>query len=295
MNFNFNAKYIFLTYPQCSASKEEILDHIQTLHQVKDYIVCEEKHEDGSPHIHAVLHFHTKVHTRDPKHFDYGGFHPHIKSPRDSGGIQRCIEYCKKEGNYLSSFKETIGKRAILAQKILEEGTITKKLILENPEIIFLNHSSVKQWLGYVQPKPILPPGTSVLKLRHIWLYGTSNTGKTYWLYNYLNGYDSPQEIPLNNDFSHIDESTDLLYIDEYKGTLTVQQINKLCDGYTRLNTKGSSTRILNPTICIVSNYSIRDCYQKIDDMIYQTLLNRFIEYDAQFKLPPFRRSIIKN
>ena len=103
-----------------------------------------------------------------------------------------------------------------------------------------------------------------------------------------------PEEIPDNNDHRNFSDQTDCAYADEYRGQFTVQYLNKLCDGGTQLNTKGSSTRIAYPVVVIVSNYSIREVYPKISDKIYETLTNRFIEYDSSFNLPAFPKFIIK-
>lgn len=289
MPFNFNQKNVLLTYSQCPVSKEEILSHLQALHEVGSYTISQEKHGDGNFHIHALITFATKLHTRSERYFDLGVWHPNIKPLKTKRDVVQARAYVIKDGEYITNVQEVLGKRAILAKAILDEGKITKKLIVQNPEIIFLNYSSISQWLAIVRSERSEIPQIETQKKRHIWLTGVSNSGKTYWLRNYLSLCSFPQEIPTNNDYGHIDRDVDCLYHDEYKGALTVQQLNKLCDGYTRLNTKGSSTWISNPTVVIVSNFTIRDCYSKIEDVLIDSLLNRFQIYDASYSLPRMR------
>ena len=54
--------------------------------------------------------------------------------------------------------------------------------------------------------------------------------------------------------------------MDEFKGQLTVQELNQICDGGAKMNTKGGST-VLHPvcTVWICSNYSIERCYSKVE------------------------------
>lgn len=294
MPFDFNAKNVFLTYPQCPLSKEEVLQSLQAKHEVSSYTVSEEKHSDGTPHVHALIVFSKRLHTSNERYFDLGVYHPNIKTLKTKSDVSRTHTYVIKDGQFITNFEKSTGKRAQLAQDIIAEGKITKKFIIEHPEVIFLNYTSISKWLGhFIPPRKALEVISQ--KRRHIWLDGPSNSGKTTWLYAYLSLCESPEEIPTNNDFVHVNDQTDTLYIDEYKGNLTVQSLNKLCDGNTRLNTKGGSTIISSPTIVVVSNYTIRQCYSKVEDFILDTLFNRFIQYDSSIKLPPMPRFIIKN
>jgi len=279
MPFNFNAKNVLLTYPQCPLSKEEVLEKLQAMHKVRTYTISEEKHSDGSPHIHAVICLDKRFHSSNERCFDLDArYHPNIKTLQRQDDVQRATDYVRKDGQFITNIQKVVNARALLAQTILEAGCITKKLILENPSIIFLNHSSITSWLNHVKKDAISIP-QDFKKRRHLWVTGPSNSGKTYWLREFIKGCSDPQEIPANNDYAHVSPDTDCLYVDEYKGSLTVQSLNRLCDGFTRLNTKGGSTRINAPTVVVVSNYDIRGCYPKVDDTIYETLTNRFIEF----------------
>lgn len=97
--FRINAKSVFLTYPQCDLTKELMMNYLASLkHECSYIIVCEEKHEDGSPHLHAVLKFKKKVDIRSESFFDINGFHPNIQTTKN---INASIQYCKKEKCYL--------------------------------------------------------------------------------------------------------------------------------------------------------------------------------------------------
>lgn len=280
MTFRINAKNFFLTYPHCN------LDLERFIHSADKYIIAREQHADGTDHIHCFLHYDVKKNIRSQNHFDVEAYHCNIQSCRSISGV---LSYVTKGCNYITNMSEdeikqgsVLSKRQILAQTILEEG-LTHKLIKFNPEVIFLNFENTHKWLElYSRFRATAPPERPLDKRRHLWIYGPSNTGKTLSLDRFKRGKRC-FEIPGNNDWRGA-ETAEILWSDEYKGHLTVQQLNRLCDGNASLNTKGGSTHIYYPTILIVSNYSIRDCYSKLEDSILLTLYNRFTEYESPLR-----------
>lgn len=281
--FNIDARKFLLTYPQCTLDKETLLTSLQSLGEIKWYTVCIEPHSDGTPHLHACVHYSRKIHSTNSRFFDIGQYHPNIQTLKTAADFQRSEAYCRKHGDFVSNVDTKISKRTLLAKRILEYGKITRELIEENPEIIFCNYASISSWLADFGPKKVkLSYPTN--KKRHYWLYGPSNCGKTYQLRQFLEDKNSC-EIPINDDY-RCNDQTQVLWADEYKGNITVQALNRLCDGNTQLNKKGGSTHILFPIIVICSNFSIRDCYPKVNDDIYNTLTNRFIEIDLSKEQP---------
>jgi len=99
-NFRLSAKSVFLTYPQCPAPKEELLTFLVTLVPQPEYVmVSHEKHEDGSPHLHALLTFTKKVEKRNADvWFNFGAYHPNIQGCRST---QKCYDYVKKDGDFI--------------------------------------------------------------------------------------------------------------------------------------------------------------------------------------------------
>lgn len=92
-SFTFAAKTIFLTYPQCTLSKEDLLTALHELFTITDYCICEETHADGAPHLHAFLKLASRIQRSDARFADIQGFHPNITAPRS---IKAVIEYIKK-------------------------------------------------------------------------------------------------------------------------------------------------------------------------------------------------------
>lgn len=279
-NFRFCAKNVFLTYPHCG------LDLNKFMFNANKFLIAKELHQDGDPHIHCFLHFENKINTYNQKYFDIEGYHPNIQSCRNPGNV---MAYVRKGGNFFTNMTEEemkkgtlLGKRELLAEKILEHG-LTKKLICECKEVIFLNYENTKKWLelwtgpkNYISERPLD-------KRRHIWIHGLSNTGKTRSLDRFLRN-KTVCEIPTNNDWRGA-EYAEIIYSDEYDGFLSIQQLNRLCDGNTKLNTKGGTTSISYPTIIIVSNFNISTAYPKASLVEIQSLHNRFIQYESPLSM----------
>nr|QHU79563.1 replication associated protein [Opuntia virus 1] len=105
--FRINAKNIFLTFPKCSLTKEQALDQLKTLQtptNIKFIRVCEEHHQDGSPHLHVLIQFEGKFQTQNKRFFDLRHpnssiqFHPNIQAAKSSSDVK---SYMEKERCFL--------------------------------------------------------------------------------------------------------------------------------------------------------------------------------------------------
>lgn len=291
--FHFNARTAFLTYPKATFSKELLLERLREIKPIQDYIIASEAHIDGTPHLHAVIRWESKFHTTDQRAFDVEGFHPHIKTLKTTADFTRTVKYVEKDGDFIGNLIEKVTPRQQLAKALITEG-LTPKFIRDHPEIIFTNFNSVKSWLNALRPD--VPRPLTEVKLSGIWLYGPSNSGKSTWLWAYLKSLEPElfAEIVENNDFGHVTPRTVVFYADEYRGHLTVQQLNRLSDGHTILNTKGGSVSIGKPVVIIVSNFTMREVYKNVSDDIFRTLENRFRQYDSSINMPRFPTYSIK-
>lgn len=104
--FRWQGKHVFLTYPHCDASKDELL-HYWTTHEwtLSFGVVSREAHADGTWHLHALLGFDAKHHTRNSRAFDlhHAGrvYHPNIAPARTIADIGRIATYVRKHGDYV--------------------------------------------------------------------------------------------------------------------------------------------------------------------------------------------------
>ena len=88
--FQYNNKSIFLTYPQCPITKEEMLEHLKerarpvATNQLFKACIGQEKHEDGGLHLHICAWYTNPLRFRKPDHMDIKApdgtwYHPNIR------------------------------------------------------------------------------------------------------------------------------------------------------------------------------------------------------------------------
>nr|AEY77461.1 Rep [Chilli leaf curl virus] len=107
--FNINAKNYFLTYPNCSLTKEEALSQLQNLETPVNKLfirVCRELHENGEPHLHVLVQFEGKYQCTNNRFFDLisptrsAHFHPNIQRAKSSSDVKGYVE---KDGDFIDS------------------------------------------------------------------------------------------------------------------------------------------------------------------------------------------------
>lgn len=95
-SFRFQAKNVFLTYPNAGFNLSEFIEHWRP--NAKYIIISSELHADGNPHRHAFIQFARKLSTRNARFFDWLGKHPNITVPKS---IPNVLDYIRKDGEFL--------------------------------------------------------------------------------------------------------------------------------------------------------------------------------------------------
>lgn len=119
-------------------------------------------------------------------------------------------------------------------------------------------------------------------KKAHWWIWGPPNSGKTT-LWQSWKGQGAKIFLgPFNNDWVGFNNLFDIIVFDGFKGQLTIQELELLCDPEAKLNVKGGSFHKTKRTMVVVfSNYSIRTCFEKAlekDSAAVDPLFARFTE-----------------
>ncbi|AAF82373.1 rep protein [Tomato leaf curl Sri Lanka virus] len=105
--FQIFAKNYFLTYPQCSLTKEEALSQLQNLNTPTNKLfirICRELHDNGEPHLHVLIQFEGKFKCQNNRFFDLvsptrsAHFHPNIQGAKSSSDVK---SYMEKDGDVL--------------------------------------------------------------------------------------------------------------------------------------------------------------------------------------------------
>lgn len=194
--FRLASRYVFLTYARCEHSKEDVGRFLESLGAASG-LVAQELHEDGYPHLHAVIDWGGKKNVKDPRKFDYEGIHPNIQAPRN---VKSTEKYCRKEDcePYVwgSSFDENALVRGLLEQKTRHAAHM---YLLEQIGM----HPRFNTWMNVwdARPREVTPiviepkewwssvPKEADLiteggRPRALWLKGPPESGKTRYVEN---------------------------------------------------------------------------------------------------------------
>lgn len=275
------AKGWFCTFPQCPVKKEVCLKCLDGKLDIEEYVICEELHQDGSPHLHAFIKLWRKKRFNatmfDIEDLDGTVYHGNYQKAKSFRAV---VRYVLKGKNYISNFdvKKYLDRKGKLTKEDLlreVDDVLDDKKITPLQVANWYRNSCVYKMLQRKRLPDELPE-----KKRHLWIYGPSNTGKTTMLRNQMRerGEEHFFEIPTNNDWVGYSDQY-YLWMDEYKGQLTIQQLNRICDGGAKMNVKGATVQLRwDCQVIILSNYSISECYSKVDQILLDSLYNRFIE-----------------
>lgn len=162
-NFRLNSATLFLTYPQCSLPKETAVEKLLAFcQQMKvnptKYVVAQEQHKDGTPHLHIAIWLSAKLNLKSPRSLDaITGKHGHyrgIKFPT------RCLKYCLKEDKsplifgfdprYLERLTETASssgtkKTTLYATACTTGGKRPHDILLQDPGFYLLHGKKLKE------------------------------------------------------------------------------------------------------------------------------------------------------
>lgn len=299
------ARTFLLTWPQNDTPKETALKRIidnEWKVPLEWAVVASEKHQDGSPHIHAVVRFQGRLRTTITNFFDFVcEKHGNYQSAHSA---KASVEYVTKKGDFVSHHLDVqeylASKKKIsteVAKKILEGLSLVEVEAME-PGFYMMNKRKIEEYHQLVTKrtyKPTLtwtPFGTELILTscsstarvmkwlntnlfqerpygaKDLYLFGKTMMGKTS-LINYLEKYCRTYHIPLYEDWYDLysDEDYDLCVMDEFKAHKSVQFLNAFCQSATfplkRRNIPPYQKRKHLPVL-IVSNYSLEQCYHKL-------------------------------
>ncbi|AAB18926.1 rep [Horseradish curly top virus] len=171
-SFRIQARNIFLTYPQCTIPKDEMLQLLQNLNWTvvkPTYIrVAAERHADGTPHLHCLIQLSGKSNIKDCRFFDIThpqrstSFHPNVQSAKDTNAVKN---YITKEGDYCESgqYKVSGGTKAnkdAVYHNAVNAGGVREALDIikaGDPKTFVTQHHNVKANLEHIFAKPPEP------------------------------------------------------------------------------------------------------------------------------------------
>lgn len=144
--FRLASKQLFLTYPVCPLTVEEVLKQLSDIVPIVEYIVAQEKHEDGQLHIHAYVCCDPKVETRNANFLDLVDpdnehvYHGNYQGCKNAMRVQR---YCKKGNVFITNMKFNQLQEAIKMAKNQRVVEALEAVSDARPDMILNNRDRV--------------------------------------------------------------------------------------------------------------------------------------------------------
>ena len=250
------AKGWFCTWPQCKMTKESALQCLQEKMQLVEWLIAEELHADGEPHLHAFLKL-TKRERWSATRFDleedgvtYHGNYQVAKS-------WRAVEqYCKKDGNYITNIDVDAAraKKAAHNAKLLELDP--KKAVDEG----YIGLCALPMLLKAKRAYANLDDVPDVLERTCWWIHGPAGAGKSYACrVAYPGLYCKPQ-----NKWWDGYNGENVVLMDDFDktGACLAHYMKIWADGYSfNAEIKGGMVRPRYDTLLVTSNYLPEDIF----------------------------------
>ncbi len=267
----FGTKF-FLTFPKCEVSPNLALTRVIFKHTDLKWIVCsQEKHLDGSNHLHLCIWLKKKISYRDPNYWDFiAKKHGNYQVARD---IVHVLKYVTKHNNYVShgidvqsylkSKKSKKGLSFEWAAAQMKAGASIEDLDEENPAIVLQNLRKLQDYQRFLNRKKRKLAGSNltawtpidllslpqdfrslgawlnsnlgsprIFKQKQLWIYGGTNLGKTSLMMSLMK-YFRIYLVPLDCRYldDYDDAEYDLIMFDEFKGQKTIRWLNGFVEG----------------------------------------------------------------
>jgi len=222
--FRFCSKTLGLTY-SCPVdaddnpiqTHEEIIDMLNTLGKLDEYIVGKELHASGKVHWHAYGKYDKKLDTRNARFCDLKGVHPNIKSGCKKGWIL----YCAKDKDWKSNFYENDPYHVAMKLESLEQAV--NHLFEKVPRDTVLNLGRVEYAYNKLHARAKVAAKPFKYKRpyetdfnRTILVEGESNWGKTQWA---KRCFQRPLLVRAIEDLRQLRHDTDGIVFDDMSFT----------------------------------------------------------------------------
>ena len=244
----------FCTWPHCPLSKEDALEMLKTakLPEIVEYVIAEELHADGQPHLHAFIKLAKKVRFAQAA-FDLGEYHGHYEPAKSWKAV---AAYCKKEGNYIANFDldSARAKKASHNAKLLELDP--KKAVDDG----YIGLCALPMLLKAKRAYANLDDVPDVLERDCWWIHGPAGAGKSYACRVAFPGlYCKPQNKWWDG---YNGESVVLMDDFDKTGACLAHYMKIWADGYSfNAEIKGGMVRPRYDTLLVTSNYLPEDIF----------------------------------
>jgi len=165
------AKGWFLTYPQCEVPPQAVLEYLKEKHDIVEYVIAQEAHQDGSKHIHAFVKLEKRT-MFNKNLFDLPDHHGNYQVAKSWAAVKK---YVTKDGNFISSIdiESAQRKEGKKNMTIMEMGL---KSAVGEGLVSLRDVPNVAKAINIIRS---LAPPYDHPDVRGIWYYGEPGTGKS--------------------------------------------------------------------------------------------------------------------
>lgn len=274
---------VLLTYPQCSKSKEELMEFIQGINNIQCAIVAKENHhETEGEHLHAWIKFNksqTVASTKWSSLFDWEGMHgDYQKVTCTTRSIADTVTYVMKDGDTLVwncdpealKNKEKSHVRKYDNEKIL--NTPMKELIDEG----IINIKDVAAYQRGIAAYKLLDKPAKKSKCRGIWISGRPGTGKSTWAHKFgeaVGGYYEKAQNKWWDGYT----GEKVVIMDDVDNDALLHYMKIWADTFPcKGEVKGSTVWLYHDWFIVTSNFTIEEiCEMKQDGYKYVDAVKR--------------------
>lgn len=303
--FRLNCKRIFMTYPQCNYDKNKALENLKKKFgdNLEVAVVCKEHHaateEDkvGGEHLHAYVRLAKKIDYVDPRCLDeICESHGNYASAK--GNDRQVYIYLTKEDAdpamfgisqaEMDSVKNACTRVTQEISNMIKEGATIEEVDDRYGGYVMAHISKIRDYYEFQRVKrakknvskegylyingieiPIGLPRRH--KQKQYWIHGPPGVGKSSIVHRLLEEGYRGYEIPYDSKFDEYDDSLfDFAYIDEFKGQVKLQLLNKWLEGSPNMTLEARFRHRFknkNLTTFILSNYPPENVYSKADQI----------------------------
>ena len=284
-NFRMQGKCFFLTYPKCDVTKEDCLRSLELKGDIEEYIICREKHQDETNHLHVYVKYRVKKDIKNNKYFDLEGQHGSYETVKNKFAV---MKYVQKGDDYISNFdlkvKEDcrLNKKRDISRELMNGRALTE-VVEDNPELLF-GYKKLKEDINmYQMDKKIAYKG----KRDNIWLWGLPGCGKSQWVErNYPNAYRKDQSKWWDGY-----QGAEVVVLEDLDSPALGHLIKILADNYACAGeVKGSKVPLMHQKFIITSNRLPSELWKE-DEMMMRAIQRRFEfattvgEYETGYEL----------
>ncbi len=274
------------------------------LPSIENYVICTEKHQDGTPHLHALVVLSSKVNIRNAGFADltFGSenFHGNYQGTRN---LRDVACYVTKEDMHVTSSQTWLDRIRSTKVKITDtvaerimSGVTLRSLTEQYPGHVMNNLSRIQlfqawyrrtQWEAVPLPRINLTPNPNEslilswlahnifaesprqLRTPQLYLYGSPGTGKSSFVAILEKSFKTFKPSYSVQWWDGFDETIELIIFDEFKGQIKCTFMNQILDGQTVIIPRrhGDFTKTNNIPVIICSNFAPCSIYNNTDSV----------------------------